>query len=107
VVAHPGPADPALRAALVVIGSLSPALRLRVEVVEAPTPDSVTLGLRDGRTVVWGGAGDSAAKARALGPLLSIYLGYADPKSTYWYLQATPELLAAAADRLERSGAGR
>lgn len=77
VVAHPGPTDPALRAALVVIGSLSPALRLMVEVVEAPTPESVTLGLRDGRTVVWGGSGDSAAKARALGPLLT------RPGSTY------------------------
>lgn len=35
-------------------------------------------------------------------PLLSAYLGHASPASTYWYLQATPELLAAAADRLER-----
>ena len=40
----------------------------------------------------------------------STYLGHVDPKSTYWYLQATPELLAAAADRLEtatRAGAER
>ncbi|MDQ5841115.1 MAG: tyrosine-type recombinase/integrase [Chloroflexota bacterium] len=35
-------------------------------------------------------------------PILSAYLGHADPASTYWYLQATPELLAAAADRLEQ-----
>lgn len=34
-------------------------------------------------------------------PLLSTYLGHVDPKSTYWYLQATPELLALAAARLE------
>jgi len=33
-------------------------------------------------------------------PLLSTYLGHADPVSTYWYLQAAPELLALAADRL-------
>lgn len=39
-------------------------------------------------------------------PLLSTYLGHVDPKSTYWYLQATPELLTAAADRLERAGSG-
>ena len=71
VVAHPGGTDPAMRAALVVIGSLSPELRRSVQVVEAPTPDSVTLGLRDGRTVIWGGSGDSAAKARTLGPLLT------------------------------------
>jgi len=34
-------------------------------------------------------------------PLLSAYLGHVDPISTYWYLQAAPELLALAADRLE------
>jgi integrase/recombinase XerD len=43
--------------------------------------------------------GDVAARL----PLLSTYLGHVDPKSTYWYLQATPELLAAAADRLEHA----
>jgi integrase/recombinase XerD len=42
--------------------------------------------------------GDVAARL----PLLSTYLGHVDPKSTYWYEEATPELLAAAADRLER-----
>jgi cell division protein FtsQ len=71
VVQNPGRDDPATRAALLVIDSLSPALRAAVQVVEAPTPDSVTLGLRDGRTVIWGGAADSPAKARALGPLLT------------------------------------
>jgi integrase/recombinase XerD len=34
-------------------------------------------------------------------PLLSKVLGHADPKSTYWYLQAAPELLALVAGRLE------
>lgn len=34
-------------------------------------------------------------------PLLSAYLGHVDPISTYWYLQAAPELLALAAERLE------
>lgn len=33
-------------------------------------------------------------------PLLSAYLGHADPAGTYWYLQASPELLAEAARRL-------
>ena len=46
--------------------------------------------------------GDVAARL----PLLSTYLGHVDPKSTYWYLQATPELLGAAADRLEDTGYG-
>lgn len=37
-------------------------------------------------------------------PLLSTWLGHVDPKSTYWYLQAIPELLALAAGRLEPPG---
>ena len=36
-------------------------------------------------------------------PVLSTYLGHRDPRSTYWYLSAAPELLALAANRLERS----
>jgi integrase len=34
-------------------------------------------------------------------PLLSTYLGHRDPSNTYWYLQATPELLALVAKRLD------
>ncbi|MGB8381088.1 MAG: tyrosine-type recombinase/integrase [Dermatophilaceae bacterium] len=34
-------------------------------------------------------------------PALSAYLGHASPASTYWYLEASAELLSAAADRLE------
>jgi integrase/recombinase XerD len=34
-------------------------------------------------------------------PWLSTYLGHRDPRTTYWYLSAAPELLAAAAERLE------
>ena len=36
-------------------------------------------------------------------PVLSTYLGHRDPRSTYWYLSAAPELLALAARQLERS----
>jgi integrase/recombinase XerD len=36
-------------------------------------------------------------------PLLSTWLGHVDPKSTYWYLQAVPELLVLAAGRLEHA----
>ena len=32
-------------------------------------------------------------------PLLSAYLGHASPASTYWYLHASPQLLAAAVER--------
>jgi integrase/recombinase XerD len=45
--------------------------------------------LRDG--------GDVAARL----PLLSAWLGHASPEDTYWYLHASPELLAEAARRLE------
>jgi integrase len=34
-------------------------------------------------------------------PWLSTYLGHREPRTTYWYLSAAPELLAAAAQRLE------
>lgn len=36
-------------------------------------------------------------------PKLSTYVGHRDPRSTYWYLSAAPELLALAAGRLELS----
>jgi integrase len=38
--------------------------------------------------------------------LLCTYLGHVNPGSTYWYLQAAPELLALAADRLEAAEGG-
>jgi integrase/recombinase XerD len=33
---------------------------------------------------------------------LSTYLGHVDPGKTYWYLQAAPELMHLAGQRLER-----
>jgi integrase len=39
-------------------------------------------------------------------PALSTYLGHAGPAATYWYLTATPELLALAARRLEATTGG-
>lgn len=38
---------------------------------------------------------------QAMLPRLSTYMGHGDPRHTYWYLSAAPELLALAADRLE------
>lgn len=35
-------------------------------------------------------------------PWLSTYLGHTEPKNTYWYLHASPELLEQAARRLEK-----
>jgi integrase len=39
-------------------------------------------------------------------PLLSAYLGHVDPKSSYWYMTASPELLAIAAARLSHAFGG-
>jgi integrase len=39
-------------------------------------------------------------------PLLSTYLGHVDPASTYWYLEAVPELLQLVGQRLEQSPGG-
>ena len=36
-------------------------------------------------------------------PLLSTYLGHVRPGTTYWYFEATPELLALATDRIEHT----
>jgi integrase len=37
-------------------------------------------------------------------PLLSTLLGHVDPASTYWYLEAVPELLELISSRLDRLG---
>lgn len=44
------------------------------------------------------------ADVQAQLPVLSAYLGHSCPEATYWYLQATPELLALAAGRLQPPG---
>jgi integrase/recombinase XerD len=41
------------------------------------------------------------ADVHAMLPVLSTYLGHVEPKNTYWYLSATPELMQLAADRLD------
>jgi integrase/recombinase XerD len=47
------------------------------------------------------------ADVQALLPRLSTYLGHTDPKHTYWYLSAAPELLALAQQRVDVHRAGR
>lgn len=66
----PGTGDPATTAALEVITSLPSHLAGRVRQVTADTGEDVTLGLSDGRTVVWGGTDRPEAKARILTSLL-------------------------------------
>ncbi|GAA0359399.1 hypothetical protein GCM10009530_05890 [Microbispora corallina] len=58
--------DPATRSALAVLRALPADLLDRLREVRAPSPDSITLRLTDGRTVVWGDAGRAAEKARVL-----------------------------------------
>ncbi|MFG2000099.1 cell division protein FtsQ/DivIB [Spirillospora sp. NPDC048911] len=50
----PGPTDPATLAALGVVDALPARLGKRLAEVEAPTPESVTLRLTGGLTLVWG-----------------------------------------------------
>lgn len=71
-VPRPGPTDPTTKAALSVLADLPPPLRTPLRVVRAATPSSVTLVLRDGRQVLWGGAGDTAQKAQAALALLKM-----------------------------------
>jgi len=48
----------------------------------------------------WYRDGDDVAAQLSV---LSTLVGHVDPKSSYWYFEATPELLALAAERLERT----
>jgi cell division protein FtsQ len=73
--------DPDVRAAAAVVGELPAALRSSVTSVTAPDPDQVTLQLRNGVTVVWGGPGDAAAKAKELTVLMRTRARYYDVSS--------------------------
>ncbi|GIH68228.1 cell division protein FtsQ/DivIB [Sphaerimonospora thailandensis] len=67
-VQHPAPDDPAMRAALAVLGALPD--DVRVSEVRVPSVRAITLILADGRTVLWGDAGHAAEKGRALAAAL-------------------------------------
>ncbi|MBW8481022.1 cell division protein FtsQ/DivIB [Actinomadura parmotrematis] len=60
----PGPGDPGTLAALKVVGDLPDGLRRRLAEVTVPSPESVTLRLKSGLTVVWGAPERTAEKAR-------------------------------------------
>ncbi|MRH92538.1 FtsQ-type POTRA domain-containing protein [Nocardia sp. SYP-A9097] len=66
---HPGGTDPVTRAAVTVMAVVPPSLGVG-EVVARSVSD-IALELRDGRTVLWGGTGDSQKKAAVVGPLLT------------------------------------
>ena len=60
----------ALREAALVVESLPSEITRRVDHVEVATIDQISLALRDGKTVVWGSAEESDAKAEVLTGLL-------------------------------------
>ena len=62
----------ALEEAALVVESLPGDLATRVDHVEVATIDQISLVLRDGRTVTWGSAEESDAKAEVLTELLRI-----------------------------------
>ncbi|MFF2087618.1 cell division protein FtsQ/DivIB [Nocardia sp. NPDC058176] len=61
----------AARAAVDVLVTLPPALSVQVGEVVARSNSDVSLNLRDGRKVVWGGTGDGERKAAVVMPLLT------------------------------------
>jgi len=73
--------DPDVAAAAAVLGELPAALRPMVTSVTVPGPDQVTLQLRSGVTVVWGGPDDAAAKAKELTILMQTHSRYYDVSS--------------------------
>lgn len=70
IVAAPGPADPATRAALTVLAALTPQLRSDLESLTVQGPARIQLVLRSGWTVLWGDETDSADKAQVATALL-------------------------------------
>jgi cell division protein FtsQ len=79
------PADGApSMAAAAVAGALPGKILKSLSSISAPSEESVTLTLRDGRTVLWGGTDRSADKARLLSVLLGRpgrYFDLSDPSA--------------------------
>jgi cell division protein FtsQ len=70
IVAEPGPADPATRAALTVLAALTPELRGDLESLTVQGPARIQLVLRSGWTVMWGDETESEDKAQVATALL-------------------------------------
>ncbi len=73
-----------IRAAVAVLRELPAKLGKLVKSVSAPSADAVTLRLAGGITVVWGGPGRTAVKARELALLMrkhAIYYDVSDPNT--------------------------
>ncbi len=64
-----------------------------------PRPHDVRHSFSVDTLVAWHRAGEDV---QALLPALSAYLGHVEPKDTYWYVSAVPELLSLTIGRAER-----
>jgi cell division protein FtsQ len=71
-VSDPSRDDPTTAAALTVLRGLPRGLAAQLAALKAGSPEQVTLLLRGGRTVLWGGDRDGAAKAAAVLALLKM-----------------------------------
>ena len=71
----------------------------RVDGRRGPMLHSFRHGFAVQRLVAWY---HDKLDVRAMIPHLSVYLGHLSKEETYWYLTATPELLAAAGDAFQR-----
>jgi len=70
--------SPAVQAAATVLSELPPRLARSVRDITAPSAAAVTLRLRSGVTIVWGGTGEPAAKSRELAILMRGHARYYD-----------------------------
>lgn len=68
---HPGGADPLTAAAVSILAIVPAALAVLVEEVAARSISDISLNLKDGRTVLWGGTNDAERKAAVVLPLLT------------------------------------
>lgn len=68
---HPGSDDPVTRAAVSVLAIVPTALGIQVGEVVARSISDISLNLKDGRTVLWGGADDAERKSAVVLPLLT------------------------------------
>jgi cell division protein FtsQ len=69
---------PAIQAAVTVLHQLPPRIRRLVRGVYAPSADAVTLDLRNGARVLWGGTGRASAKAAELTILMRTKASFYD-----------------------------
>ncbi|MEU7216318.1 cell division protein FtsQ/DivIB [Nocardia iowensis] len=71
VTEHPASDAPVTRAAVAVLAVLPPALAIQVDEVVARSISDISLNLKDGRTVLWGGMNDGERKSAVVLPLLT------------------------------------